>query len=119
MSDQTAQPPEPPVQTQQLASPAPAVPLAPGVEQIDPAVKEALMNAIRLCAASAAAADAPADKREAGNAALSFAQALVIIDPQLVAPQGVPPNALHPPLPHIQTQVTPPAAPAAAAPVEK
>jgi len=54
----------------------------------------------------AAVADAPQEAEQLGNAILRISQAVVILDPQLVAPSGVSPDALHPPVPLIQKDKT-------------
>jgi hypothetical protein len=52
-------------------------------------------------AVKAAVAGAPQEAEQFGNAILRISQAVVILDPSLVAPQGVPADALHPPTPQI------------------
>lgn len=56
-----------------------------------------LLYAVNAAARDSAAADASSERRELATAALSLAQAYVALDPTVVAPQGVPPTALHPP----------------------
>lgn len=92
MSDQAPQPQE---EQQETAAMVP-------VDRED--VEEALLRAIQVAAEMAATADDARDMAECSRAALEFAQAVVILDPALVAPQGVPPDALHPPVPQIQEQ---------------
>lgn len=41
----------------------------------------------------------PREAKEWAQAVLALSQSLVIVDPKLVAPQGVPIDALHPPTP--------------------
>lgn len=95
MSDQTA-PPE------QLApAPAPQGKTPAEIDTIDPKLEEALANAIEKCAAVAAAAGTPQEMSQAADAALKLAQTMVILDPQLVAPQGIPAIAMYPPKPEI------------------
>lgn len=99
--------------TTHIAQPAPEVPPARLVSAEEDAAREkaiaALLNAAEKAGAGGAMAQGAQDANDFGRAALSFAQAAVILDPNLVAPGGVPPNALHPPLPHIQEQIAPPA----------
>lgn len=105
MSDQTAPP---------GAAPAPAPTQLPGMDAIDaldPNLKEAIAQAIQSCAESAAGAPTPAEQNQAADAALKLAQALVILDPQLVAPQGIPAMAMYPPKPEIQFDKSAPSAP--------
>lgn len=45
------------------------------------------------------AAQDPREAKDWAAAVLSLSQSLVILDPKLVAPQGVPIDALHPPAP--------------------
>lgn len=112
MSDQVVQSELPPegqaLQVPQQVSPAPPAVMPPDVEQIDPATRAAINRAIQKACKIGTSTDVPSEAREAGNAVLSLSQALVILDPALVAPQGVPANALHPPIPHIQLQPPPP-----------
>lgn len=50
---------------------------------------------------TAAGATIPREMQEAADAALKLAQGIVILDPSVVAPGGVPPDALSPPRPRI------------------
>lgn len=72
--------------------------------ELPQAVEEALYKAIERAAQDSATAKDPREVSELGRGALAFAQALVILDPSVVSPQGVPPDALHPPLPDIPEQ---------------
>lgn len=56
-----------------------------------------LLYAANAAARDAAGAQNAGERRELAQAALSLAQAYVALDPTVVAPQGVPPTALHPP----------------------
>lgn len=117
MSDQMAPTtgiPNPPLQVPQEATPAPPPVMPIEVEQIDPKTRDAINGFIQKACKQGTATDVPTEIREAASAVLALSQALVILDPTLVAPQGVPPNALHPPLPHIQVQHETPPPPAAA-----
>lgn len=79
--------------------PVPPEPLVPAPERAE--VLQALLRACRDCAVLASGAPDSREVSEAGRAALAFAQAAVILDPELVAPQGVPADALFPPKPQI------------------
>lgn len=68
-------------------------------------VEQTLYRAIKRSAEDAAAAQDPREVRELAQAALAFSQAAVILDPSLVAPQGVPADALHPPQPTPRPQI--------------
>jgi hypothetical protein len=64
-----------------------------------PETERRCFDAVKINAQRAAAGEI--DSRDAdafAAAALKLAQAAVILDPTLVAPQGVPPIALHPPI---------------------
>jgi hypothetical protein len=80
------------IQAQQAAMP----------DHPDPQLEAALFDAIRVTASKCAGSDDPREVEEFARAALALAQAAVILDPKLVAPQGVPADALHPPVPYIQ-----------------
>lgn len=92
----------------QTAPPEAAAPEAPGmppeiqqIHHISAETQKALEQAIVRCAGVAGAAEAPAEMDQAASAALKLAQALVILDPALVAPQGIPAIAMFPPKPRI------------------
>lgn len=77
-------------------------PIVPTKEQLDPEALELQMRwATYQAAVRMAAATDPREIQECASAILQTAQATVILDPALVAPQGVPPDALSPPRPRI------------------
>jgi hypothetical protein len=76
----------------------------------DPATEQALFDAIKVNVSKCVGSDDPREAQEFAHAALELAQAAVILDPKLVAPQGVPADALHPPTPYIQKDKTAPTA---------
>ena len=88
----TQQPGEPPVAAD--GSPGPMV-APPSMEQTEADVKRSL----QVANAGLQPSSDPREAKEWAAAVLSLAQALVIMDPQLVAPQGVPIDAIHPPAP--------------------
>lgn len=59
---------------------------------------------------AASGAEVPREKQEAADAALKLAQAIVILDPSVVAPGGVPPDALSPARPRIPMDPSAPSA---------
>lgn len=81
MSDQQQQPAPPP---------APAAPAAPGRAEVE----AALLRAIEMAATKSMGATDARETQEYAAAALALSQAVVILDPALVAPQGVPPQVL-------------------------
>jgi hypothetical protein len=102
MSDQQQVPEQPgEIQVQQQ----PQMPDHP-----DPATEQALFDAIKVNVSKCVGSDDPREAQEFAHAALELAQAAVILDPKLVAPQGVPADALHPPTPYIQKDKTAPTA---------
>lgn len=58
------------------------------------AVNRALWNALLSNAMKAAGANDSRAAKESAAAALDIAQAIVVLDPNLIAPQGVPPEVL-------------------------
>lgn len=96
------------VTTAQPAPPVvPARAVSPQEEALRQSAIEGLLLAVDNAARTAGSVTAAQDAQDWSRAALQLAQAAVILDPNLVAPQGVPPNAIHPPLPHIQMQQQP------------
>lgn len=69
-----------------------------------------LLNAVTVAADGASMANGAEDKKDFAAAALQLSQAAVILDPNLVAPSGVPADALHPPVPRIQMDKQAPSA---------
>lgn len=61
-------------------------------------------------AVNAAQATIPREQQEAADAVLKLAQAVVILDPSVVAPGGVPPDALSPARPRIPMNTGAPSA---------
>lgn len=58
---------------------------------------ESLLYAANAAARDGAGSSDPEERSKLAQAALAFTQAYVALDPTVVAPQGVPPDALHPP----------------------
>lgn len=88
----TQQPGEPPVAADGAPS---AMVAAPSLEDTENNIKRSL----QVANAGVQAASDPREAKEWAAAVLSLSQSLVILDPALVAPQGVPIDALHPPAP--------------------
>lgn len=111
MSDQTAATTQ--TQTTEHVRP-PAVPPARTVDPAEEAARTKaivqLLNAVQKAADGAAMANGAQDVKDFAAGALQLSQAAVILDPNLVGPQGVPADALHPPLPRIQMDKTAPSA---------
>jgi hypothetical protein len=113
VSDQTAAPAVTSTQATEHVRPPAVVP----PRTVDPAEEAArtkaitqLLNAVMAAADAAAMAPGAEDKKDFATAALQMSQAAVILDPNLVAPSGVPADALHPPVPRIQMDKTAPSA---------
>lgn len=82
---------------EQQAPPEAAAPPVPPEEvdgEIKPEIEEALENAVLQMARKAAGATQAQDAKDYSESALKLAQALIITNPELVAPQGVAPDKL-------------------------
>lgn len=79
---QPMQPPEPPVSA--------------SADQINPEIEEALENAILRMAQKGAGSSDGRDAKDYAEAAVKFAQALILTNPELVAPAGIPMDAANP-----------------------
>lgn len=66
--------------------------------------------AIYQKATQAATIETPKEFAELGEGILKLVQSVVILDPSVVAPQGVPPDALHPPTPRVPMDKSAPSA---------
>lgn len=66
------------------------------------ALETKLLRAAEIAADGVATAEDPREAREWAQTALALSQSIVILDPDLVSPQGVPVDALHPPAPRSQ-----------------
>lgn len=58
-----------------------------------------LLRAANIAADGVSTAEDPREAREWAQTMLALSQSIVILDPDLVSPQGVPVDALHPPMP--------------------
>jgi hypothetical protein len=70
----------------------PPAPMLPAPSRME--VEAGLLRAINTCSVKAAGADDAREIQEYAASALNFSQALVILDPNVIAPQGVPPHIL-------------------------
>lgn len=90
----------------------PATDTDPGTDGVAPPSSETiqqrvqletkLLRAANIAADGVSTAQDPREAREWAQTALALSQSIVILDPDLVAPQGVPVDALHPPAPRDQ-----------------
>jgi hypothetical protein len=81
---------------------APIQPPADGLpDQVAPELEAAVLDALKVNTQKCAGAADARDAADYARAVLALSQAAVILDPKLVAPQGVPADALNPPKPLI------------------
>jgi hypothetical protein len=73
----------------------------PSSETIDARIslEKELLNAASKAAKGILTAQDPREAKEWAQTALALSQSIVILDPDLVAPDGVPIDAIHPPAP--------------------
>lgn len=106
MSDQATQPQATTATsaTEHVRPPAVEPPrtVSPAEEAARTAAIVQLLAAVEKAADAASMSQGAQDASDFANAALRLSQAAVILDPNLVGPQGVPADALHPPVPRIK-----------------
>lgn len=64
-----------------------------------PETEASIRRSLQVANAGVQASNDPREAKEWAAAVLALSQSLVILDPKLVAPQGVPIDAIHPPAP--------------------
>lgn len=100
------------IETNPAQAPVPVKP--PELASSSEATNETLLAwarwAMYQACVNVAGASVPKEQQESADAALKMSQAIVILDPSVVAPGGVPPDALSPARPRIPMDKSAPSA---------